>query len=66
VCRDVFPISEMRLDLHIKSGHRLWAKKEQTNKVIDLQGLFNDYWTSKAHQLHGAGSVVNSNRSNHI
>ena len=28
-----------------------WAKKEQTSNMIDLQKLFNDYWTSKAREI---------------
>ena len=35
----------------MKSGHLPWAKKEQTSKEIDLQHLFNDYWTSTADEL---------------
>ena len=28
-----------------------WAKKDQTTKQIDIQKLFNTYWTSKEHEL---------------
>ena len=35
----------------MKSSHLPWAKKEQTTKEIDLETLFNIYWTSKAHEL---------------
>ena len=41
----------MRVEIQIKSGNRPWAKKDQTSKVVDLEKLFNDYWTSKAHEL---------------
>jgi hypothetical protein len=27
------------------------AKRELASKEVDLQELFNDYWTSKAHEL---------------
>jgi hypothetical protein len=33
----------------MKSGHLFW--KDQTGKAIDLQTLFDDYWTSKADKL---------------
>ena len=35
----------------MKSGHLPWAKKEQSTKEIDLEYLFNVYWTSKAREL---------------
>ena len=35
----------------MKSSHLPWAKKEQTTKEIDLENLFDIYWTSKAHEL---------------
>ena len=35
----------------MKSSHLPWAKKEQITKEIDLENLFNIYWTSKAHEL---------------
>jgi len=50
VCRGVSPGSQMRVDIQMKSGHGPWAKKEQTSKLIDLQRLFNQDQSSKAHQ----------------
>ena len=41
----------MRLEIQMKNNYRPWAKKEQTGKEIDLQALFNDYWTSEAYEL---------------
>src|SRR5258706_12186562 len=38
--------SKLRLEVQMKSGHLAWATKEQTSKQIDLQFLFNDYWTT--------------------
>ena len=35
----------------MKNSHLPWAKKEQTSNAIDLQKLFNAYWTSKAHEI---------------
>ncbi len=30
----------------MKSGHSVWAKYQEGNEVIDLHGLFSDYWGS--------------------
>jgi len=30
----------------MKIGHSVWAKYRQANEVIDLDGLFSDYWSS--------------------
>jgi hypothetical protein len=35
----------------MKSSHLPWAKKDQNVKEIGLQKLFNEYWTSKEHEL---------------
>jgi len=35
----------------MKRGHLPWATKEQASKEINLQELYDDYWTSKAHEL---------------
>ena len=45
----------MSVEVQIKSSHLPWAKKEQITKEIDLENLFNIYWTSKAHELTVAG-----------
>jgi hypothetical protein len=37
----------MRVEIQRISGHRFWAKMRQANEVIDLQGLSDDYWSSK-------------------
>jgi len=39
----------------MKSSHLPWAKKERTTKEIDLENLFNIYWTSKAHEITVSG-----------
>jgi len=41
----------MRLEIQVRSGPLPWANKERASKVIDLQNLFNDYWTSKVDEL---------------
>jgi hypothetical protein len=51
ICRGVSPTSQLRVDIRMRSGHLLWAKKDQTSKLIDLQDVFDDYWTSESHDL---------------
>jgi len=48
IYRDVSPTSQMHVKVQMK---RAWVKKEGTSKVIGLQKLFNDYWTSEAHEI---------------
>ena len=50
-CRGVSPTAEMHVEIELKRGHVSWAKKEQISKSIDIQKLFNNYWTSAAHEL---------------
>ena len=35
----------------MRSSHLPWLKKEPTTNEIDLENLFNIYWTSKAQQI---------------
>jgi len=35
----------------MKSHHLPWAKKDRDAKEIGLEKLFNEYWTSKVHEL---------------
>jgi len=51
VYRDISPTSQVRVEILMKSGHLPWARKDQNVKEIGLQGLFNEYWTSKKHEL---------------
>ena len=50
-CRDIFPTSEMRVDVQRIIGHLFFAKSRQTNEVIDLQELFNEYWSADKSQF---------------
>jgi len=50
MCRDVSPTSKVLVEIQMKSSLP-WAKGEHTSKVIDLQKLFDIYWTSKEHEL---------------
>ena len=46
MCRGVSPTSEMRVVILMKSGHSFWAKTRLVSEAIDLQALFNDYWST--------------------
>ena len=43
--------SNLRAEVQMKSGHSIWAKYQEAGEVIDLQGLFSDYWSSKNHEF---------------
>ena len=36
----------MRVNVRTKTGHLVLAKARQMNELIDLQGIFKDYWNS--------------------
>ena len=44
--RDVSPTTQIRAEVRMKSGHSFWAKYRAAGEVIDLDGLFDDYWSS--------------------
>jgi hypothetical protein len=46
VYRDVSPSTQVRAEVRMKTGHSVWAKYREANEVIDLNGLFSDYWGS--------------------
>jgi len=41
----------VKIQMKRKGGHQPWATKEQASKEIDLRELYDDYWTSKVHEL---------------
>ena len=43
--------SNLCMEIHIKRRHAVWMKYRQAGEVVDLQGLFNSYWTSNKHKL---------------
>ena len=43
--------SNLRVEIHVKSGHFPLGKKEQGSKEIDCQELFKDYWNTTAHEF---------------
>src|SRR5258706_3003732 len=38
--------SNLRAEVRMKSGHSFWAKYQEVGKVINLDGLSSDYWSS--------------------
>ena len=51
LCRDISPTSEIRVEIQRTNRDLFWAKGRQTNEVIDLQGLLNDFWSSDKHEF---------------
>ncbi len=41
----------MRVIVQRKTGHLVLAKNRQVDELIDLQGLFNDYWNLDKRQF---------------
>jgi hypothetical protein len=41
----------MRVEIQVKSSYLSLGKKEQGTTEIDCQALFNDYWSSTAHEF---------------
>ena len=41
----------LHAEVQMKSSHSIWAKYREASKVIDLHGLFNDYWSSNDHEF---------------
>jgi hypothetical protein len=50
-CRDLSPISEMRAEIRMKCGPSFLPRYREASEVIDLQALFNDYWSSDNHKF---------------
>jgi len=51
VCRHLFPTSNIHAVVRMKRGHSFLATYTDTPTDIDLQGLFNDYWSSNNHEF---------------
>jgi len=41
----------MRAEIQMTRGHLFWAKNRQMSEAIDLQALFNIYWSSNKHEF---------------
>ena len=51
MCRGFSSTSEMRTEIQMRSGKLFWAKTRLASEVIDLQALFNGYWSSNKHEF---------------
>ena len=51
IYRDVSPTSKIQIEVGKKSGHSFWAKNREASGVIELHGLFNDYWNSEKREF---------------
>ena len=58
VCRDVSPTSQICTEVRMQIGYSFWAKYREANEVIDLHGLFNDYWGSNNHEFSVLGQSI--------
>ena len=50
-CRDISPTSHIRAEVRQKSGDSFSAEYREASEIIDLHGLFNDYWSSSDNDL---------------
>ena len=67
MCRDVSPISKMRIEAQMRSGHLIWAKSRLASELMDVQAIFNDYWSSTKHEftIPSESSLISSGVSDH-
>ena len=42
----------------MKIGHSIWAKYREAKQDIDLDGPFNDYWSSSDHEFTALGQSL--------
>jgi hypothetical protein len=47
----VSPTSDVRVEIQMSSGYFFWAQNRYAAEVIDLQELFNGYWSSNKHEF---------------
>jgi hypothetical protein len=51
MCRGVYLTSEVRIEIQMRTGRLIWAKNRVASDVIDVQALFNDYWSSNKREF---------------
>jgi len=44
-------MSRIHAEIRMKRGHSFWATYQEASEVVDLDGLFNDYWSSDSHEF---------------
>ena len=50
-CEKVVVGSNPRAEIQMRSGHLFWARYQEASEIIDLDGLFSDYWSSSKHEF---------------
>ena len=50
-CEKVVVGSNLRAEVQMKSGQSIWTKYREAGEVIDLDGLFSEYWSSNKHEF---------------
>ena len=58
--------SNLRAEVRMKSGHSVWAKYREVDEVINLDGLFSEYWSSNNREftvLSQSLSLISPHRS---
>ena len=58
--RGIYPTSQVRVEIHLKSAHLPWAKKDRNVKEIGLEKLFHEYCTYNVHELTVLGRSYSS------
>jgi len=66
VYRDVSPTSQIRAEVRMKRGHSFWATYREASDVVDLDGLFNDYWSSNNHEFTVLSQSLSPTQPAHI
>ena len=64
--RDVSPTSQIRAEVRMKRGHSFWATYREASDVVDLDGLFNDYWSSNNHEFTVLSQSLSPTQPAHI
>ena len=57
---EISPTSQVRVEIQLKNLYLLLAKKDRNVKEIGLEKLFNEYATSKMHELTVPGRSYSS------
>jgi hypothetical protein len=51
MCRSITPTSEMRVDTRMRKAYLPLAKWKEIGNEIDIESLFDDYWTTNDHKF---------------
>ena len=51
MCRGVSPTSEIRVEIQKRGSNLFWGKIRLASELIDVEALFNDYWSTIKHEF---------------